>query len=930
MAQVHTVGFEEFLEEKVTGLVELLPWMKEASMKLCSGIEELREFISKAIGQGRCGLDLETTGLNTRQDKDGKPTDRLVGISLALDRNTGIYVPVNHKEGEELNLKEELVLLEIKRLCNSCVIIVHHAKYDLQMLRNYGIVVDCLHFDDTLILAKLYDAGQKEIGLKPLSEKILKRPMITFEKITGGSKRFDMVSPRIGYVYAVSDAVNTYGLYEFFIQQQIIADQMSVYGMERRLVLVVMQIEANLIRIDKPYLEQEKMRLTARMREIEQEVFNLARREFNLASTQQLGKMLFEELGFDYPEKAKTASGQYMTETSTLEKIADRYPIVKKIVEYRETEKVLGTYVEKILANCDENDCIKLSFNQSGTDTGRFSSPGGQGLHMDGYAGVNVQSIPKDKDGPTDMRKAFIPRPGRKLVAMDYSNEELRVATNLSREQKWIDEFLKGSDLHRATAKLIFRKDDPTETDRRTAKCVAKGTLIASERGWIPIENLKENDMVVSHTGELKRVTKIWDMGVKSGVAITTQAGHRLTCGLNHRFLSEENNWIKAENLQIGQSIWSWAGTSCTNFLEDFPELFRHPGFWKTEVKSLNFLDAVHLMDLTVEDSHTYVAQGLVTHNTANFLVMYGGGSRGLAQKAKIPEPEAKRILDSFFGALPTLTKWINSERARARKTKMARTVFGRVRPLQMFYDSGDKGMEAHADRCAVNFLIQGGCADIMKTIMVRVWDWIMSNNLQDEIRILITMHDELVFEMPEDKLDVYIPKLNSIMAFRDALQGMLKWPVPLTVEAKYGDSWRATNNFFKEHPELEKVEEIKFNTKIAEPPAEPKKEETVSEIPADLQVLPMEGGGKTEEPAVAPAEAEPDEFIYKVKDLKPITLRRLNDVLTFLSDEDKKKDYSNPVKILKIRDRDGNTLSVSNMKVRSENFTILARYVGL
>ena len=91
-----------------------------------------------------------------------------------------------------------------------------------------------------------------------------------------------------------------------------------------------------------------------------------------------------------------------------------------------------------------------------------------------------------------------------------------------------------------------------------------------------------------------------------------------------------------------------------------------------------------------------------------------------------------------------------------------------------------------------------------------------------------------------------------------------------------------------------------------------------------------MEGGGKTEEPAVAPAEAEPDEFIYKVKDLKPITLRRLNDVLTFLSDEDKKKDYSNPVKILKIRDRDGNTLSVSNMKVRSENFTILARYVGL
>jgi hypothetical protein len=243
-----------------------------------------------------------------------------------------------------------------------------------------------------------------------------------------------------------------------------------------------------------------------------------------------------------------------------------------------------------------------------------------------------------------------------------------------------------------------------------------------------------------------------------------------------------------------------------------------------------------------------------------------------------------------------------------------------------MFYDSGDKGMEAHADRCAVNFLIQGGCADIMKTVMVRIANWIVSNNLHDEIKILITMHDELVFEINEDKLEAYIPKLNNLMSFRDALQGMLKWPVPLTIDAKYGNSWRATNNFFKEHPELEKIEDIKFlsPTQVVEPtikiPEEPVTSVPLAEAPEAVpaEVMPS-----------LPAE-ETGEFIYRLKSLSNLSVRRLNDILTFLAEEDAKKDYSNPVKLLKLRDRGGNVLSVSNIKVRSENFVVLARFMGL
>jgi DNA polymerase I-like protein with 3'-5' exonuclease and polymerase domains/intein/homing endonuclease len=1366
---IHTIGFEEFLQDKVTELVSLLPWMKETTMKLCSSIEELKTYIDQLITQGLCSLDLETTGLNTRRDKNGKSKDKIVGISLAISKNNGIYIPVNHVEGPEFNLKEELVLAEIKRLTSSCVCIIHNAKFDLQMLKNYGIDVDSDHFEDTLILARLYDAGQKEVGLKVLAPKLLDRPMIDFDTITAGSSRFDMISPQLGYVYVVSDAMNTFGLFELFSKHPIVIEQNAIYNMEKRLVLVVMQIEANLILINKPYLEAEKIRLTKRLAEIEQEVYKLVGREFNLGSTQQLGKILFDELKYKYPERTKTASGQYSTDDATLEKIADQYPIVKKLMEYRGIEKTKGTYIENILNNCDEDGCIKLSFNQNGTDTGRFSSPGGKGLNIDGYGGVNVQSIPKDPNGPTDMRKAFIPRPGKVFVAMDYSNEELRVATNLSREPKWIDEFIKGNDLHLATAKLIFKKDDLTDKspERKVAKCVARGTLIASERGWVRIEHLKDSDRVITHTGELKNILKIWDMGKKPGIVITTIDGHKITCGLNHRFMSEQGTWVKARNLTIGQTINS-AECAWTEKIE--------VTFGVTKIKSLKRLKSVELMDLTVEDDHTYLAEGLVTHNTVNFLVLYGGGSRGLSVKAKVSEPEAKRILSSFFGSLSTLTKWIDSERNKARKEKIARTVFGRIRPLQMFYDSGDRGQEAHADRCAVNFSIQGclkstervltnkgyypigeikdiknrvsdlkvwtgtswenfdvldrgtwqlatielangmkldcdtrhevltvgkdgyefkkfedlnedtkvcvsvptvldfgewpeaktyykktahnrksfsiktnkdyldiayvlgyiigdgtvnrlndpdnreyrntvgfcfgkekldknydilkrvftktglflgkprvndrslgesyvaacssisfiefledfgydfinkrvptkiftcplemrkaflkgyfdtdgakkqdnrygfhtpnkellqdiqllgwslgnasrifdcndetfmftwesmseisqllslpcttrykyrgkdmvlpkfmhhkvldilekseepftnaekvllsklrtgknvstqsmvqflksrncelptmyyyyklknkkvlnseertytisvhsplhrfdsagiisknTCADIMKTVMVRVSNWINSNNLQDEIKILITMHDELVFEMPADKLNIYVPKLNNLMAFRDALQGILKWPVPLTVEAKYGDSWRAKNNFFKEHPELETVEEIKYSspTQVVEPVKVQESElQVATAIPDQIHVEPAQNvSAETSQavPAKTPTTSPsveaplvsseipidqtteivdtPEEFIYRLKSLSNLSVRRLNDILTFLTEEDKRKEYTNPVKILKLRDRDGNVLSVSNIKVREENFTVLARYFGL
>ena len=946
--KIVNTGLSEFIEQSVKSTAADMPWMKDKVFRLCETMDELHSFVDDAIKAGYCSLDLETTGLNSRV-RYGKPVCRIVSFCMSHDGKLGMYVPVGHQEDKDLNLPEKEAFAEISRLILNCVTIYHHAKFDHTFLANYGMPVpDYDRFEDTLILARLYDSGQKDIRLKHLSGHFLNQPMIEFEDISK-SGRIDLVSPKIAYIYGASDAVCTYDLYKFFSSSDIIKIQKAIYNLEKRVVPIVRWMESSLLKIDAPYLEALKKTCEERLKVIEKEVYHLAGREFNIGSTQQLGQLLFDELKYRYPNKEKTASGQYKTDTDTLEKMAEDYPIVKLLVEYRGLEKSHGTYISNLLANRDENDCIKLGFNQSGTDTGRFSSPGGEGIDFDGYCGINVQSLPANYD-PTvpDLRRAFIARTGYKMVAMDYSGEELRVAANLSKEPKWVDEFLHGdADLHTATGRAIFGRQEITKNERKLSKCVAKGTLIASERGWIPIEDLKVGDKVVTHTGALKPISKTWVMGKKEAIKITTRTSHIVKCGVNHRFMAVDGSWVRAEDLHVGDKIQTM---SCDPIRRG-----------DTEVVSIKRLKDVELLDLSVSDDHTYIANGLITHNTVNFLMLYGGGPRGLAQQAKIPEAEAKRTIAAFFKGLPVLKKWIDGVVARARKAKCVSTSFGRVRPLEFYYNSGDKGMEAHADRCATNTQIQGSCADIMKTAMVRVYNWIMSNGLQNDIRMLITMHDELVYEIREDKLSEYIPQLNKIMILEDILQGILKWPVPLALDAEYGDSWHVDKDFFKEHPELLKTEAINFGqaesrvvinpdspptVKDAVPVApqevvsEPVSETPIAGEPEPIQLLteqtePTKSDGPVQDivqnAVQEPVSQELDTFIYTIKDRKKSTARLLNQIMLFLDQEKEAKiNYLTKPKSLILRDPDGNSLLVSEVRVHPDAFLAVARYVGL
>lgn len=877
--KIATKLLDDFTGTRVKEILELRPWMKGKKFILLTRQAAIEKYINECIEKGLAALDFETTGLNTRLDPEGKPYDEIVGVCLAHDPYEGVYICVAHEDAKEYNVSLKFMISQLSRLAANCRLIFHNFKFDGQILKNNGIIIDDISmFEDTLLMAAIEDASRKEKKLKYLSRVLLDRDQLEIQDmgIKGNKKdivAFEMIPPQKAVYYGAGDGMNTMALYLYFKERLEKVDPTHIYRIEKLCLLVTLEMESNLVKVDIPYLKETLENVDNRIEKILTEIYDIAGHSFDLNSPQQLGNVLFNELKLPYPKGFdKTKTGHYQTNENLLKKVDTKNPIVDLILTHRGYIKVKSTYILNMINNADENDEIKFQLNQVQADTGRFSGTGGKGFDIDGYSGVNCQNIPKfDHKDPhsINLRRAIIAHPGYKIVSIDYSGEELRIAANFSREPKWINEFLHGTgDLHTITGQIITGKSNISEKERKLGKCVAKGTLIASEYGWVPIESLKKGDKVITHTGELKEITDVWDMGVKPGIRIETRTGHRITSGLNHRYLTGNDEWVRAEDLSTGMmiktvscanmnkqiiqrvhfNIWDkgnnnnsseelpyieisprWArllgyifgdsdekdnptrhkslkvfrvpsiiftspkyvikeflsalfetngtvgnGTSITTKDRDFAEdlvlllamfgiraciwdkfykkydrmyykvsfgvegsiifekeigfisnnkkerLYKlthkqsktHSGTFKTkwlsEVKTLTPTGGIHLYDLTVKGDSTYVAQGLVTHNTVNFLTMYGGGAGGFSAQAKIPYTTAKKMIINFFKEYSGLNNWIKIEWKKSRERKYSRTAFGRRRPLKEFYDSTDKGIQAKGDRCAINSAIQG------------------------------------------------------------------------------------------------------------------------------------------------------------------------------------------------------------------------------
>lgn len=820
-----------FLEEANALKVNPKPWMTTGEVKLIRvTAETLPAVIDECIASGLYGLDLETTGLDSRVF-NGETVCKIVGCCLAPSDNVGYYIPLRHKVGTEHNVPWTLWKREMNRLIAAAArAVFHNGIFDQEFLEfcggePVGEWDDPKKWEDTLILAYLRDTRAKQKGLKFLSKTELDMEMIELEELFPPEKRkngidFSDLDPSWEPVtwYGASDAVCTRRLYAK-LAPKVLEPYMDIQGqglvymiekmcvtstrwMQRARILTDQDKAKDLIRIgqrewfaaleevykeasaivdrdispgyyrllrgDVPGMESFKFdpeavqpgymeRVDAARSEAAKKgldptfkddkkkvrVKTIAKRVPSIANKGTSEEVQFPEVydilvpevlglllreckvpGLTVTEK----SGQVATNKEEIERIleevGDKYPFAGKIKKFRDVSKALGTYLLPIIEDCAPDHTLAARFNAFTIDTGRFNAPSSKHPEVDGgtrfpFHGTPATYDPKRPECLSRIRECIISRPGKFIVAIDFSGVELRIATNLSHEPKWLREFF-----HCASCDRMFPGSDGTCTPMPPPPyCPDCGS------------------------------DKIGDLHTLTGISI---------------------------------------------YGEDAPK--------RPEWKALRGY-----------------AKG------TNFALVYGGGGNAvvLALKGEIDKSEGWRIKELFDKTYRVLSAWWTEQHKFAKKYKFVVTAFGRRYPVPDI-DSELGGFRSKAERNAVNGPVQATSADITKLAMGLIHKECKKRGWLEKVHMLITMHDELVFEIDKDILEEACDTFVQIMC-RNAALLHLKWPVPLTSDVEIGKNWMVPWDLKKiRHkkevpPELEGCfKGIGVKVKEAEPPPPP------------------------------------------------------------------------------------------------------------
>ena len=423
---------------------------------------QLDEMLAALQAAGGFAFDTETT------DTDPMRAD-LVGLSFATEPGRAWYVPVGHQEGPQLPL--EATLAQLKPLLESPDLAkcAHNVNFDLMMLANYGITPRRVDFD-TMIGAHLI--SRNTLGLKPLSQDLLGIEMTPIKELIGAGqkqKTFDLVPIADAAPYAAADADMAIRLRPK-LEGQVDRDGLRhlLDDMELPLLPALLTMQRNGIKVDVGMLREMSGDLRRQLRQVEESVYQSIGHAVNINSTQQLGEVLFGELGLPKTKRTKTG---YSTDANSLEGLRAFHPVIDQILEYRQIAKLKSTYVDALPGMINpRTGRIHTSFNQVGSATGRMSS-----------SDPNLQNIPIRTELGRQIRKAFIAEaaPDWTLFSADYSQIELRVLAHLSQDPALLAAFKRGEDIHAATAALMNNVpiDQVNGEQRRIAKVLNFGVI---------------------------------------------------------------------------------------------------------------------------------------------------------------------------------------------------------------------------------------------------------------------------------------------------------------------------------------------------------------------------------------------------------------------------------------------------------------------
>ena len=376
-------------------------------------------------------------------------------------------------------------------------------------------------------------------------------------------------------------------------------------NIENKLIPVLAKMELEGIKVDLKYFETYKIELQEKIKKLEEEIYLLAGEKFNIGSPKQLAEILFEKLEIEPVKKTKTG---YSTDVEVLEALALReISIAEKLLEYRSYAKLLSTYVEPLPKLVDENSRIHTTFNQNGTSTGRLSS-----------TNPNLQNIPSKTEEGMKIRKGFVSKEGYSFISFDYSQIELRVLAELSKDENLVHAYSKDKDLHDLTARRLFYKTEEEEVTR-----------------------------------EERSIAKV-----------------------------------------------------------------------------------------------------------INFSILYGKTPFGLSKELKIPMAEAKIYINTYFEQYPKVRTFLNDVLESARLNGFVETLYGTRRYISGI-NSSNKNLQAQAERMAVNTVVQGTAANILKVVMIELYKTLKDKT---DIKMLLQVHDELIFEVKDESIDKYMTVIDDLM----------------------------------------------------------------------------------------------------------------------------------------------------------------------
>ena len=451
--------------------------------------DEVKDWLKAAEEIGEFAIDTETTSLDAHQTN-------LVGISISYSIGKACYIPISHKDYKNLNEEKIIKILKPFLEDHSIKKIGQNIKFDYIIFYKRGI--DMNSMEDTMLMSYVLDAGKNRHNMDTLSEIHLQHKTIQFKDLVGTGKKqinFSEVDVNIAKDYAAEDADITYRLYKIFSNSLKIENLTNIYEIfEKPLIKILANMEILGIKLDEKSLKKLSLKFDKKIKELEQQIFKLSKKEFNIGSTKQLGEIMYNELKI--ASLKKTKKGSFATSASVLEDLAFKgndFP--KLILEWRQTSKLKNTYSDTLPEHINKKtNRIHTSFLLAATTTGRLAS-----------SDPNLQNIPIKTEEGKDIRKAFIAEKNKKLISADYNQIEMRILADLADVKELKKAFINNDDIHSLTASQVFGVDIKKVNSemRRKAKAINFGIIYGiSQYGLakqIGVSNLEAEDFLNSY-----------------------------------------------------------------------------------------------------------------------------------------------------------------------------------------------------------------------------------------------------------------------------------------------------------------------------------------------------------------------------------------------------------------------------------------------